>query len=391
MFQNGVDKNDDNDPALVTPTTPIKKVRRQFETFYWRAHLGDHDDPNYKSQQCYKINYRVEQGASSSVPSTKKDNEHSSSSSSPLPRLLLIHGFGSNLGQFRHQYQDLTRAGYCVYALDLLGFGASDKPDLKDPTIGTEGGVLGFSIELFGELVHDFILEMDKQESASTTTTSIDNDINKKQKWVLIGNSMGALCSLQGAQRLKDRVCGVILLNCAPGMSLFRYEDVPWPVRPLLWFFQKVMLGPYLGGWFFSNFNTRQTVETILSTMGVYRDTSNVDEELFELLLAPGQDPGSESVFLQVFGGDPGPTPESLLSNLDEDCPVLGIWGGADPWLSPDKGKHPATQFYKYMKNPKQFELQILDNVGHCPQDEAPRDVNQRLIRWLRNLPVGEE
>ena len=342
---------------------------------------------------------------------TKDDNSFSSSSSSsppPLPRLLLIHGFGSNLGQFRYQFPDLTRAGYSVYALDLLGFGASDKPEFnKGPTTTTTTtggtsteGVLGFSIELFGDLVQDFILEMDKQESASTTTTTTatapittsinnndnDHNINKMQKWVLIGNSMGGLCSLQVAQRLKDRVCGVVLLNCAPGMSLFRYEDVPWPVRPLLWFFQKVMLGPYLGRWLFSNFNRRQTVAMILTTMGVYRDTSNVDEDLFDILLAPGQDPGSESVFLQVFGGDPGPTPEALLANLEEDCPVLGIWGGADPWLSPDKGKHPATQFYKYMKNPKNFELQILDNVGHCPQDEAPREVNQRLIRWLRNL-----
>jgi pimeloyl-ACP methyl ester carboxylesterase len=280
------------------------------------------------------------------------------------PPIVLIHGFGANIGHFRHQFQDLTRAGYHVYAIDLLGFGASDKPDHVD-----------FSIELFGDLVRDFIREMDR--TTTTTTTP---------QWVVAGNSMGGLCSLQVAKKLGTRVRGVALFNCAPGMSVFRYEDVPPMVRPILFFFQTVVLGPRFGHYFFSRFKTRQNVEAILRTSGVYWDTSKVDDQLLETLLEPANDVGSETVFLKVFGGEPGPTPESILSTLD--CPVLGIWGGADPWLPPDKGPHPATEFHKYMKNPKDFELQILPHVGHCPQDEAPQQVNERFITWLQDLPM---
>lgn len=44
------------------------------------------------------------------------------------PPILLIHGFGASVGHFRKNFPALVGAGYRVYAIDLLGFGASDKP-----------------------------------------------------------------------------------------------------------------------------------------------------------------------------------------------------------------------------------------------------------------------
>lgn len=335
-FRNGVDTGEvevDKAATVQAVSAPSKEfIRRSFESFNWE-HQG----------MLYKINYRVE---------GPKDG----------PPILLIHGFGASLAHFRHQFRDFTNAGYRVYAMDLLGFGASDKPANVD-----------YSIDLFADLAGDFVNAMDEQGTG--------------KRWVIAGNSIGGLCSLAAGKRLKDRVRGVILLNCAPGMSVFRYEDVPLLVRPVLFLFQNVILGPHLGGYFFSRFKSRENVEAILKTTGVYKDTSNVDEELVESFLQPGNDNGSETVFLKVFGGKPGPTPESILPSLA--CPVLGIWGGADPWLSADKGKHPATEFHKYMKTPGSFQLQILPDVGHCPHDESPDEVNSRILSWLEKLPHG--
>jgi hypothetical protein len=44
------------------------------------------------------------------------------------PAIVLVHGFGSSGDTWRNQFSVLAREGYSVYAIDLLGFGGSDKP-----------------------------------------------------------------------------------------------------------------------------------------------------------------------------------------------------------------------------------------------------------------------
>ena len=277
------------------------------------------------------------------------------------PPILLVHGFGANVNHFRYQFPALAEAGYRVYAVDLIGFGASDKPASDD-------GALEYSIELFGDLLVDFV-----------------NAMHPDKPWFVAGNSIGGLCSLVVAERLPRLIQGVVLFNCAGGMSGFRYEDVPFYLRPILYGVQKIVLGPRMGPNFFQNFKTRENVESILKEQGVYRDTTNVDEELLEILLGPSDDDGAEHVFLKVFAGPPGPTPESILPNVM--CPVLAIWGGADPWTPHDAGAHPGTEFGRYCStsddDKPQYELQVLRGVGHCPHDECPDRVHAKMIPWM--------
>jgi pimeloyl-ACP methyl ester carboxylesterase len=266
-------------PSLLATTEKKVQVQRTYSTFYWR----------YKGKS-YNINYRV---------------------SGPIdaPPLLLVHGFGANVNHFRFQFSNAELTGsHRVYALDLLGFGASDKPGDAD-----------YSIELFAQLVSDFIQAMHGE----------NQDQAPPAPWVLCGNSIGGLTCLCVAEKLPSLVRGVVLFNCAGGMTGFRYEDVPAWARPILYFVQNVVLGPFWGGRFFANFKTRDNVESILKTQGVYGDTRNVDEELIDILLGPSDDKGAEQVFLRVFAGPPGPTPESILPTIR--CPVLAIWGGSDP------------------------------------------------------------
>jgi hypothetical protein len=79
-------------------------------------------------------------------------------------------------------------------------------------------------------------------------------------------------------------------------------------------------------------------------------------------LLAPSDDEGAEDVFLKVFGGPPGPTPESILPNVK--CPILALWGDSDPWTPLDRGMHPGSTFGNYTDN---LKLITLPNTGHCP------------------------
>jgi pimeloyl-ACP methyl ester carboxylesterase len=58
--------------------------------------------------------------------------------------LVLVHGFGASIGHWRKNIPVLAAAGYQVIAIDLLGFGKSDKP------------VIDYSLELWQEMLKDF-------------------------------------------------------------------------------------------------------------------------------------------------------------------------------------------------------------------------------------------
>lgn len=146
-------------------------VQRQYESYIWKPSNLDYfekDHPTNVNQ--FKINYRVE-GPLNGQP------------------ILLVHGFGANVNHFRFNIPFLAQRGYRVYAIDLLGFGASDKPKHAI-----------YSIELWRDLLLDFIRD-----------TSSSGDA----KWVIAGNSIGGLCSLATAAKEQSLICGCVLFNCA--------------------------------------------------------------------------------------------------------------------------------------------------------------------------------
>ena len=79
---------------------------------------------------------------------------------------MLIHGFGASLDHWRKNIPAIADQGYQVFALDLLGFGRSQKPALK------------YSMDLWRDLVLDFWAEKIKRPA------------------VWVGNSIGALLAL---------------------------------------------------------------------------------------------------------------------------------------------------------------------------------------------------
>jgi pimeloyl-ACP methyl ester carboxylesterase len=237
-----------------------------------------------------------------------------------------------------HRLHYIKEEGYRVYAIDLLGFGASDKPSDVE-----------YSIELWGELLADFVRSKSGEEPNSLS-------------WVIAGNSIGGLCSLLVSATIPEHISGCVLFNCAGGMTGFRYEELPFVLRPVLYLVQNIVFKGSVGKNFFQNFKTRENVESILKQQGVYVDQRNVNDELLEILLAPSDDEGAEDVFLKVFGGPPGPTPESILPNVK--CPILALWGDSDPWTPLDRGMHPGSTFGNYTDN---LKLITLPNTGHCP------------------------
>jgi pimeloyl-ACP methyl ester carboxylesterase len=263
------------------------------------------------------------------------------------PAVVLVHGFGASLGHWRQNIPVL--AENCrVYALDLLGFGNSAKPE--------PGKKIAYTLEMWGQQVADFCREVVGEPA------------------FLVGNSIGCIVVMQAAVSNPEMALGLALLNCSLRLLHDRKRaTLPWFRRlgaPLL---QNILSIEPIGKFFFNQVAKPKTVRKIL--LQAYAKSDTVTDELVDILTAPAKDPGAVAVFLAFTNYSTGPLPEDLLPVLP--CPAIIIWGTADPWEPVDLGRDLADY-------PKVLKFIPLEGVGHCPQDEAPELVNPILEDWIK-------
>ena len=261
--------------------------------------------------------------------------------------LLLVHGFGASIDHWRQNIPVLATAGYQVFALDLLGFGASAKP------------ALDYTVELWEELLVDFWAE------------------KIQQPMVIVGNSIGGLLSLMVAAHHPAKVRGAVVINCAGGLN-HRPEELNLPLRLVMGLFTKLVSSPATGNFIFNQIRQKNRIRNTLKQ--VYYTPEAITEELVDLLYAPSCDPGAQQVFASVLTAPPGDSPGELLPHIQ--CPLLVLWGEQDPW-TPIAG----AKIYQDLVNTKQnVVFQTIPQAGHCPHDEKPAIVNPLIIDWLAKL-----
>ncbi len=284
--------------------------------------------------------------------------------SQPLQAVVLIHGFGANVHHWRHNFSALAEVSE-VFALDLLGFGSSDKPPSRLESEPEKPGAVRYCFALWAELVADFI-------ATHVCPGPSDRPIH------LVGNSIGGVVALVSAKLLGERghpPVQVILIDCAQRtLDERRVQELPilqQLSRPLL---KRMVRQRWLTTTLFQFLARPAFIRRVLKV--AYPTGANVDEELIALLHRPTTDQGaSESFrgFVNLFSDLLAP---DLL--VDLHLPVRMIWGGDDPWESPQEAQHWANEF------PAIQELRVLEGLGHCPHDEAPELVNPILLEWLK-------
>lgn len=82
------------------------------------------------------------------------------------PSTLLVHGFGAFLEHYRDNINGIAESGNRVWAITMLGFGKSEKPNVV------------YSELLWAELLRDFIIEVVGEPAH------------------LVGNSIGGMLSI---------------------------------------------------------------------------------------------------------------------------------------------------------------------------------------------------
>ncbi|MEN9230608.1 MAG: alpha/beta fold hydrolase [Thermostichus sp. DG02_5_bins_236] len=263
------------------------------------------------------------------------------------PAVLLIHGFGASSDHWRKNLSELGQHAR-VYAVDLLGFGGSAKP--------LPGSDLTYTFETWGSLVVDF-LRLVVGDPAH-----------------LIGNSIGCIVALQAAVLEPAQILGVAMLNPSLRLLHERKRGEISSLRrwstPLI---QNLLGWPPFGNFFFAQVAQAKAIRNIL--LQAYGRKKAVTDELVQLLLKPALDPGAAAVFLAFVRYSQGPLAEDLLPQLT--CPVLILWGEADPW-------EPIALGRALAEFPCVVGFIPLPGVGHCPQDEAPELVNPLLLDWIQ-------
>lgn len=257
------------------------------------------------------------------------------------PPLLLVHGFGASTDHWRKNLQGLA-SEWEVWAIDLLGFGRSAKPDLV------------YSGSLWQQQLNDFIKEVVGQPT------------------VLAGNSLGGYASLCVAANHSENVRGLILLNSAGPFSDTESNRQPNLAQKLL---RSILLQPWASYLLFLYTRQPKTIRKTLEK--VYLDHSAITEQLIEDIRRPSLDAGAAKVFASVFKSPRGENVDILLQKLS--CPLLMLWGEGDPWMNT---RERGSKFRQYYPSLTEYYL----TAGHCPHDEIPTEVNRLISDWVKSL-----
>ena len=262
------------------------------------------------------------------------------------PALVVVHGFATGSGHWRRNASVLAAAGWRVYGLDLLGFGASSQPALR------------LDNRLWARQLQAF-LEQVVQGPA-----------------VLVGNSLGGFAALAAGAALGDQAAGVVLLNAAGPFSDEQAPPKGWGAITRQTIAGALLKSPVLQRLLFANLRRPATIRRTLNQ--VYVDKTNVDEALVEAIRRPSLDPGAFGVFRTVFDIPRGQPLDELFAQLT--CPLLLLWGIRDPWINA-AGRRAAFQ-----RHAPAATTEVVLEAGHCPHDEVPDQVNRAMVEWLATL-----
>ncbi|MEG3940015.1 MULTISPECIES: alpha/beta fold hydrolase [unclassified Microcoleus] len=260
------------------------------------------------------------------------------------PPLLLIHGFGASTDHWRKNISGLSK-DFEVWAIDLIGFGRSAKPEIQ------------YSGDLWRDQLHDFIT----------------NVIGRPA--VLAGNSLGGYAALCVAAQRPESAAGLILINSAGPFSEPQPAPEAPPVQKAISVVAKTLFQQDWASFLlFQYARQRSTIRKTLEK--VYLDQSAVTDQLVEEIYLPSCDPGAPKVFASVFRTPQGEKIDLLLSQLTS--PLLMLWGEGDPWMNS------ADRSAKFRQHYPQLTEHFI-KAGHCPHDEVPEQVNELIRGWVIN------
>lgn len=245
--------------------------------------------------------------------------------------VVLIHGFLDSHKTWRRNVQVLAQT-HRVYAIDVLGFGSSER--VRDPiyTLRQQSGFL-----------HEFF------ESQNIVQADV------------IGHSMGGALALQFAYDFPASVHKVVLI--APATYLYKrfprngLNHVPRHVS-------RGVLGLY----------EKMQGDRSNPVLFAYGDPDRITEDAKairnQMMRVQGQHDALISMSMSKREAD---VPRELGRVT---APTLVIWGNKDRVV-------PVSDAAKHLRELPNARLEIIESAGHLPHEEEPEIVNNLVLDFL--------
>ncbi len=248
--------------------------------------------------------------------------------------IFLLHGFASSTYTWEKVIPYLTKQGYHVWALDMKGFGWSDKP-----------------------------------EDAQYDTVTLMQEVNKwmdvmgLKNVIFAGNSLGGGIAVLMALEHPDKTDKIILIDSAG-----------YPIKkPLVIRAAKIPFAGEITKLFFSRWIVKSTLKEVL-----YNDEKLTEEKI-------------EAYFNRMSTENALDAQVALARSLDFDAlssytkrisdiknRTLIIWGENDEWIPLESG-------YRFNKDISNSTLVILPECGHIPQEEKPEQTARIMIDFIES------
>ncbi|MFN4218330.1 MAG: alpha/beta fold hydrolase [Candidatus Bipolaricaulia bacterium] len=263
------------------------------------------------------------------------------------PTIVLLHGGGIDSASLSWRLAlEALAPYYCVYAPDLPGYGASDKP------------ALAYTTEFFIEFVQKLL------------------DALKLSRVSLIGLSMGGAIALGVALRAPQRIEKLVLVDSYGLQERFRAHVLVWALTrwPKL---QDIAALPI-------------RYSKVLLRWGMRLLTGNpsfITPELVEEVARWARDPHARRAFARWLRDEISwhRVKTNFLSELSRiEAPVLLIHGERDR-VVPVEAVRRAQRLFKNAR------LFVISGCGHWAPRERPEEVHRAIVEFLAAPAIAPE
>jgi 2-hydroxy-6-oxonona-2,4-dienedioate hydrolase len=266
-------------------------------------------------------------------------------SAKPAGKVFMVHGFCGSTFAWRKNCDTLAALNYKVVAVDLPGFGYSER-NVK----------INQSQSNRARLLWDLLKQIDQDDTAG---------------WNIVGHSMGGGTVEAMALMQPGRTRSLTIID---GMVFIRNRDLKGAfITASRWGKANKIFVSYARN---NIINDRSLTRLLKKAYGYVPDSS-----LIEAYLKPLRIEGSAESIISVF------------SNADEICkldasglaklPVMLVWGKKDRILSLQQGK-------KLQKAVPGIDLKVIPTAHHMAMETHPGSFNRYLVDFLKmNNPHG--
>lgn len=246
--------------------------------------------------------------------------------------VLLVHGFAGSTFSFRELAPALAKAGHPVLAIDLPGYGYSERASFT----GTAADALWQLLE--------------KERPG--------------QAWCFLGHSMGAKLAGQMAALKPTRVQAIVYSNGSPLVSSERRKK---------WFSSSSIVRNTAIRWIEKYYLNEKKFIEVLGKAYARPATREEAQGYLKPLLLPGTVTAAFSGYAKKWSDDTRPAQINSIQSLI-------VWGDKDTWVKPEVGKTLA-------KNIPAAKFLMIPGAGHCPIETHFAKVLPAILQSFSERP----